>query len=268
MKRAVLPTLGVLFGLYLTAALVLRSVQERMLFPAPTIPTSDLSEMARVAGVTELTVPSGGETLYGWHSPAGGTHAVLYFHGNASYTAANVLPMREANAAGWDFICVSPRGYPGSTGTPSRGFLRADALAAWEHATTVLGFDPDHIVLHGRSMGGGMAGELLAEVTPGGVILESTFRSMARLVQEKVPYFPMGLVLKYPLRTEDRTVTAPMLILHGDRDEIIPVAHGRALSERFPNAEYVEISGKGHNDGLLQDTGAASALRAWLDARR
>lgn len=268
MKRAVLAALGVLLGLYLIAAIVLSRVQERMLFPAPTIPAADLSEMARAAGIAELSVPSGAETLYGWHSPAGGTHAVLYFHGNASYTAANVLPMRAANAAGWDFICISPRGYPGSTGAPSPGFLRADALAAWEHATAVLGFAPERIVLHGRSLGGGMAGELLAEVAPAGVVLESTFRSMARLVQEKVPYFPIPLILKYPLRTEDRDVTAPVLILHGDADEMIPVAHGRALAARFPGSEYVEVVGKGHNDGLLQDPAAAAALRAWLDSRR
>ncbi|MDG1484443.1 MAG: alpha/beta hydrolase [Myxococcota bacterium] len=261
-------TLGILLSLYLIAAVVLSRVQEHLLFPAPTIPGDDLIEMARIAGAAELLVPSEEETLYGWHSPAGGTHAVLYFHGNASYAAANILTMRAVNAAGWDFICVSPRGYPGSTGAPSPGFLRADALAAWSHTTETLGFSPEQIVLHGRSLGGGMAGELLAEVAPGGVILESTFRSMARLVQEKVPYFPMGLILKYPMRTEERDVSAPVLILHGDADEVVPVAHARALAEHFTHAEYVEVPGKGHNDGLLQDPVASRALRAWLDSLR
>ncbi len=268
MTRGVLATLGFLLSLYLIAAVILSRVQERMLFPAPTIPAEDLTEMARIAQADELSMRSGEETLYGWHSPAGGTHAVLYFHGNASYTAANILTMRAVNAAGWDFICVSPRGYPGSTGGPSPGFLRTDALAAWRHTTEALGFAPEQIVLHGRSLGGGMAGELLAEVEPGGVILESTFRSMARLVQEKVPYFPMGLILKYPLRTEDRDVSAPVLILHGDADEVVPVAHARALAEHFTHAEYVEVPGKGHNDGLLQDPVASRALRAWLDSLR
>ena len=66
-----LTTLGVLLTLYLTAAIVLSQVQERMLFPAPIIPVDDLTEMARIAGANELSVPSGEETLYGWHSPAG-----------------------------------------------------------------------------------------------------------------------------------------------------------------------------------------------------
>ncbi len=269
MKRAVLIASGALLGLYLAAALVLWRIQERLLFPAPVIPVEDLAEMARLAGARELSVPSGSETLYGWHHPAGGTHAVLYFHGNASYTGASILPMRAAAAAGWDFICISPRGYPGSTGAPEPGFLHDDALAAWRYATGTLGFSPDQVVLHGRSLGGGMVGELLGEVQPAGVVLESSFRSMARLVQQKIPVFPMGLILRYPLRTEERApISAPVLILHGDADETIPVAHGRALAERFTGSAYVEVPGRGHNDGLLDHPLAADALRAWLDARR
>ena len=257
-------------GLYLAIGLILRAVQERLLFPAPTVPRDDLARMAELAGAVELAVPSGSETLYGWHQPAGGTHAVLYFHGNASYTAASVLPMRIASQAGWDFICISPRSYPGSTGQPTPGFLRADAQAAWTHTTTVLGFAPGNIILHGRSLGGGMVGELMDSVEPGGLIFESSFRSMAALVQEKIPAWPMRLILRYPLRTTDRAgdVSAPVLVLHGDADEMIPVAHGRGLAAAFPAAEYVEVAGKGHNDGLLQDPAAADAVRAWLDARR
>lgn len=260
----------VLATLYLTVGLVLRAVQERLLFPAPTVPRADLARMAQLAGAAELTVPSETETLYGWHLPAGGTHAVLYFHGNASYTAVNVLAMRAAKQAGWDFICISPRGYPGSTGEPAPGFLRADAQAAWSYATMVLGFAPERVVLHGRSLGGGMVGELMDSAEPGGFIIESSFSSMTALVQEKIAAWPMGLLLKYPLRTADRaaSVSAPALVLHGDADEMIPVAHGRSLAAAFPAAEYVEVSGKGHNDGLLQDPAAAAAVRAWLDARR
>ena len=270
MSRALLYALLALLGLYLAVGLILRALQERLLFPAPVVARADLAHMAQLAGATELAVPSEGETLYGWHRPAGGTHAVLYFHGNASYTAVNVLPMRIAKQAGWDFICISPRGYPGSTGQPAPGFLRADAQAAWAYATTVLGFAPGNIVLHGRSLGGGMVGELMDSVEPGGLIIESSFRSMAALVQEKIFAWPMGLILQYPLRTTDRAaaVSAPVLVLHGDADEMIPVAHGRGLAAAFPAAEYVEVPGKGHNDGLLQDPAVAAAVRAWLDARR
>lgn len=270
MIRAVLYTLLTLSVLYVAVGLLLRAVQAHLLFPAPAVPRADLTRMAQLAGATELSVPSEGETLYGWHRPASGTHAVLYFHGNASHAAVNVLPMRAAHEAGWDFICISPRGYPGSSGKPTPGFLRADALAAWAHATEVLGFAPSNIVLHGRSLGGGMVGELMGSVQPGGFVIESSFRSMAALVQEKIPVWPMGLILQYPLRTIGRagSVSAPVLVLHGDADEMIPVAHGRALGAAFPTAEYVEVAGKGHNDGLLQDPVASAVMRAWLDARR
>ena len=259
-----------LAGGYLAAGLYLRAIQERMLFPAPHIPAADLPKMAAIAGATELAVPSGGEMLYGWHRRAGGERVVLYFHGNGSSAPASVLPMRLANAAGWDFVCVSPRSYPGSSGAPSPGFLAEDARAAWQYVIEELGFPPETVVLHGRSLGGGMVGTLLGEVAPAGVVIESSFRSMAVLVQEKIRVFPMGLILKYPLRTEERasSLSAPALILHGDADTMIPVHHGRALARAFSEATYVEVPGKGHNDGLLTDPDAAAAFRAWLDARR
>ena len=270
MKHTVLSALAVLTSLYLLGAVVLYTVQERMLFPAPVIPADDLVEMATIAGVDALSVTSGEETLYGWHRQVSGTHVVLYFHGNASSAVASTLPMRAAEQAGWDFVCISPRGYPGSTGAPQPGFLAADAHAAWAYTTEVLGYSPGNIVLHGRSLGGGQAGTLMGEVAPAGIILESTFRSMAALVQQKVPVFPMGLILKYPLHTEKRApkVQAPVLVLHGDADTMIPVAHGRALSGMFANVDYVEVAGKGHNDGLLRDATTAATLKAWLEQRR
>ncbi|MFT4975843.1 MAG: pimeloyl-ACP methyl ester carboxylesterase [Myxococcota bacterium] len=239
--------------------------QDRVLFPAPAISRARLAELAEAAGAQEVSVETAdGVSLYGWHVPGGSQRALLYFHGNGESVAHTRTVQAAAVAAGWDFVCVSPRGYPGSDGAPARGSLARDAEAAWALVTGPLGFEPGQVLLHGRSLGGGMAGSLMADVHPAGLVLESTFLSLVEVGGDAFPIYPVRLLLRHRAPTAARApaVDYPVLILHGDQDQVISVRHGRRLAEGFPKATYVESRGFGHNDGLLHTDPAARA--AWL----
>lgn len=257
---------------YLGPALLVYLGQDRILFPAPEIPQARLRELADAAGAVEVEARTeDGVALYGWHVPASGARAVLYFHGNGESVAYTQAIQQEVVAAGWDFVCVSPRGYPGSGGAPAPGSLARDARAAWALVTGPLGFRPEQVVLHGRSLGGGMAGALMADVQPAGLVLESTFLSLVDIGRDVFPVYPVKLLLRHraPTAAAAPAVGYPVLVLHGDLDQVIGVRHGRTLAERFPQATYVESRGFGHNDGLLlNDPGARDAWRSYLDARR
>ena len=263
--KAILLLLGGLLLLaYVVPALLLVWAQDRILFPAPTIPDERLAELAQAAGAVEVRAPTAdGVVLYGWHLRQTGERALLYFHGNGESVAYTRDMQQAALAAGWDFVCVSPRGYPGSGGVPKAGSIALDARAAWVLATEALGYAPEQILLHGRSLGGGLAGTLMAEVRPAGLVLESTFRSLIAIGRDTFPLYPARLLLRHRAPTIEAApqVDYPVLVLHGDQDEVIPVAHGRALAAAFPHATYVEARGFGHTDGLLLR--APEVFAAW-----
>ncbi len=251
---------------YLSAVGLIWWQQEAMIFPAPGgIGRGSLDQAADELGAEPIDlVASDGTKLYGWYRSGGGQRAVLYFHGNAETVAGTGQLMRQANQAGWDFATVAYRGYPGSEGHPTEEGVVMDAQALFEHVQG-RGIAADQIVLHGRSLGGGVAVSLSERVSPGGLVLESTYLSVLTLAERQVPWAPVEQLLRHPFRTDLRApnVTLPTLVLHGSADPVIPVQHGRALSIIVKGADYVEVDGAGHQYQLTVIDRAART--AWLE---
>lgn len=245
--------------------------QEAMIFPAPGGPDRDtLDQAARELGAEPLALRAAdGTALYGWYKaaggPDGGRRAVLYFHGNAETVAGSGPLMRLANQRGWDFGVVAYRGYPGSEGAPSEAGIALDARALWDEATVTRGLPADRIVLHGRSLGGAVAASLAEQVDAGGLVLESTFRSVVELAGEEAPLYPIDLLLRHRFDTWSRapSLALPALVLVGSDDRVVTPDHGKALAERLPEAQVVEVQGGEHHDLLVLRDPAAK--RAWLD---
>lgn len=246
--------------------------QELMIFPAPTVESSLLAAVAKDVGAETFTLRAeDGVAIYGWHRRALGERAVVFFHGNAE-TVADRVPLHDWLVdRGWDVVIIAYRGYPGSEMvTPSEDGLAKDARAAWAY-TTGLGIPKERIVLHGKSLGGGVAAMLAAEVEPRALVLESTFTSILDVAQGRFYIYPAGVLLKHPFLTRDRApkIHCPVLVLHADRDQTIPVEHGRALATMFERVQYVEVKGLGHGETLpLVDPGARAAYTAFLDAAK
>lgn len=252
--------------LYALPAAALWFGQDMILFPAPGLSLDDLDAQAAAQGASPLwLVAQDGVDLYAWHFDNGGDRLIIYFHGNASSPAAASGLSQQVASLGYGLLAPSYRGYSPSQGSPSEQGLIEDAREIWRYATQDLGVDPSNIVLHGRSLGGGVAVALASEVQPRAVILECTFASVREVAQSRYPIYPVRLLLRHPFDSEARApgVQAPVLLVHGDQDQVVPVEHGRRLAEAFPDATYIEVPGEGHGGRLLR--GEGRARQAWLE---
>lgn len=156
------------------------------------------------------------------------------------------------------------RGYGGNPGEPSEVGLFADARAAY---TTLRdgGLPASRIVLWGESLGTGVAVKLASEVAVGAVLLESPYTSIADIAQRRFPYIPVAWLLRdrFDLIGRIGAVHAPVLVMTGELDDIVPPAMARAVfaAANQPKAFWY-APGAGHND--LADAGAFDAARAFV----
>lgn len=196
-----------------------------------------------------------GVQIHGWHiTQAGAGFTVLFFHGNAGTIADRPLTIARLHELGANVLTIDYRGYGNSEGSPDEIGTYADASAAWAYLTDTLGIAPDDIVIYGRSLGGAVALELAARVTPRALIVESTFSSLADMAREHYPYLPTGLLLrfKYPNLEYVRQVRAPILVAHSDEDALIPIAQAERLFATAPAPkQFYRLRGN-HNDAFVQ----------------
>jgi fermentation-respiration switch protein FrsA (DUF1100 family) len=194
------------------------------------------------------------------------TYTLLLSHGNAEDLGSVHSLLPGLANLGFSVFAYDYRGYGLSQGRPSERHVYADIDGAYDYLTGKLGVAPDRIVAYGRSLGAGASVDLAARRPVGGVILESPFVTAFR-VMTRVPLFPFD-----KFRNVDKIgrVRCPLLILHGEADEIVPFWHGRRLFDKAPGRKmFVAIPGAHHND-LMWVAGAryGQALRDFEDLLR
>ncbi len=179
-------------------------------------------------------------------SPANSAvYTLLYIHGNAE-DLGEIRPLLQ-RLHGWGFnvFAYDYRGYGTSDGTPSEQNAYQDAEAAYTYLTQRLKVPPERIIAYGRSVGGGSAVELARRHPIGGLILESTFTSIFRVV---VP-FPLLPFDKFSNLDKLRSVRCPVLVMHGQSDSIIPFSHGQALYAAAAEPKLsLWVEGADHNN--------------------
>ena len=152
--------------------------------------------------------------------------------------------------AGIDVLLWDYRGYGRSSGRTTERGTYTDARAVREAAVARDGVDPERLLLLGESLGGAVALKLATEHPPAGLVLQSAFTSVRDVAAVHYPFIPRALVPDaYPSKRIVAGLRAPLLVLHGARDEIVPVAHGRALYGAAPEPKRSEVFERtGHND--------------------
>jgi len=220
---------------------------------------------------TDLAIPTeDGERLHGWWIPTRVRPArahVLFLHGNAGNVSHRLEHAVSLGAAGFDLLLVDYRGYGRSTGRPREEGLYRDARAALAALRAGAGVDRERIVYMGESLGGAVAAWLALQEEPRGLVLQSTFTSLRDVARVHYPWAPPVLVPDaFPTRARLGELRAPVLVLHGDADEIVPVAHARALAEAAAGPRRLEIvAGAGHNDLVaLMGASYGRTVAAWL----
>ena len=217
---------------------------------------------------TETIIDSadGQAQLVIWHRPArDGAKTVLYFHGNAGHLGNRAERLASFAGAGLGVAIMAYRGFSGSTGTPSEAHNVADAetVLNWLQAR---GTGLDRIVVYGESLGSGIAVQLAARHTGiAGLVLDAPYTAIVDVGAQAYPFLPVRLMMRdrYETRRYIARTTCPILIVHGDQDEIIPVDMGRELARMAgPRAEFRVINGAGHADHHLR--GSREITLRWI----
>jgi fermentation-respiration switch protein FrsA (DUF1100 family) len=210
-----------------------------------------------------LTAADGAHILV-WHvPPRDGKPVILYFHGNGGALRYRVARFHKLIADGIGLVGLEYRGYGGLDGSPTESGLTADADAAYAFAAAR--YPARQLVVWGESLGSGVAVTLAADKPVGRVILEAPFTSTAAVAALHYWYMPVRLLMKDQYRSDERIgkITAPVLILHGLHDQIVPYAMGEQLFDLTKAHKHiVRFLDGGHED--LDQNGALHAVGRFL----
>jgi fermentation-respiration switch protein FrsA (DUF1100 family) len=214
----------------------------------------------------ELTLDTAdGETIIVWHvPPRGGSPVVIYFHGNGGALRMRVDRFARLVGHGIGLLAVSYRGYGGSTGFPTEAGLIEDARTAYAFANERY---PGRIVPWGESLGSGVAIALAAQKPVSRLILDAPFTSAVDIASALYWFMPVRFLMRDTFRSDLRIaqVKAPVLILHGDADAVVPIAYGERLYAMIPGQkQMVRFAGGEHVD--LDRHGALDAALKFLQA--
>lgn len=255
---------------YLVLVGGLWTLQRSLLF----LPDRSLPSRAE-AGVPEMREvrlrTSDGLELLSWYAPAAaGRGTIVYLHGNGGHIGYRGRRVRPFLEAGWGLLLVGWRGYGGNAGSPSEAGLLRDGRAALAFLAEQ-GIAPQRVVLYGESLGSAVAVALAAEQARAGapvaaLVLESPMSSVADVAAHHYPWVPVRPLLKdrFEAQAQVAEVAAPLLVVHGDADRVVPIRYGRALYEaaREPK-QAVWIRGGGHEN--LAEFGLQRLVLDFLD---
>jgi fermentation-respiration switch protein FrsA (DUF1100 family) len=246
---------------------MIRSLLNAMLY----FPSREIVETPDQAGLEsrELALSTGdGERLHGWWigSRVDALGHLLLCHGNAGNIGDRVLHAALLTTVGFDVLLFDYRGYGRSGGRPSEEGTYRDARAALACLLEQAGVDPARVFYLGESLGGAVALDLALDHPPAGLVLLSAFTGVRELGPVHYPFVPTALIPDaYPTLRRIDDLRAPLLVLHGERDENLPLSHGRALFDAArPPRDIHVFPGLGHNDLVPRGgAGFAEVIASW-----
>ena len=224
------------------------------------------------SGVPEMTPvtleTADGLRLMSWYRPAAeDRETIVYFHGNGGHIGYRGAKARPYLDAGYGMLLVSYRGYGGNPGSPSEDGLYEDGRATLGFLAA-RGVEPGHIVLYGESLGSGVAVQMALEQAQAArplaaVVLEAPFTSTADVGASHYPWAPVRWLMKDRFDSQSKIagIQAPVLIVHGGRDRVVPIRFGEALYAAaaapkdalwIPDATHHDLDAFGASAKVLQ----------------
>ncbi|MEM7069574.1 MAG: alpha/beta fold hydrolase [Pseudomonadota bacterium] len=238
-----------LLFLYVGMLSLLYAFQDQFVFPAPPDIEIALPEFA------EVVTMKAADGVILKHLRLHRSHeapSVLFFHGNGSSAKYEFQRGLELYRAGFNVLLAEYRGYGGSEGEPSAAALLADGLATFDWYVEQRG---QPVFLYAHSLGTGIATHIASQREVAGVALESPYNSLAKLAASKYPIFPVRTLFRHEIASESNVekARASLLVIHGEKDTIIPPKFGKLLFEASKAEKKLlkVIAGAGHNDLIL-----------------
>ena len=249
---------------YLVAAVALYVFQRALLYPAPQATRTDPAAAGFPEAQEVVLDTKDGEKVIVWHvPPKQGKPVVLFFHGNGEVLAWRVQRFRAITADGTGLVALSFRGYGGSSGKPTEAGLLNDGAAAYAFAAAY--YPPERIVPWGYSLGSGVAVAIAANQPVGKLILEAPYTSIVDIAASLFWYMPVRWLMRDSFRSDERIadVKVPLLIMHGEKDTVVPARLGRRRFDLAPGPkQFVPLPLGTHIN--LDDYGATEIARAFM----
>ncbi len=244
-----------------------KAVQQRLLYFPDTRRTTpaeaDLPDVAE----REIEMADGTHVLTWWGAAKPGHPTLLYFHGNGGSFVTRSERIRKYMAHGYGMVMMTYRGFGGSAGIPSETANISDALAVYD-AVRASGVPATSIVIYGESLGTGVAIQVASHREVASVILDAPYTSIVDLAALHYPYLPARWLMtdRYETLRFAARVTAPVLIVHGDADDVIPVEMSRRVADALKGpVKVATFPGAGHSDHYL--FGSYETIYTWLSAQ-
>jgi alpha-beta hydrolase superfamily lysophospholipase len=232
---------------YAAVCVIARSSYRRYVYPHP-------PPIARRAGAGErlaLRAADGQLAHALWFPPPPAARVIVYFHGNGEQAEDNVPLASELVARGFGVLLVEYRGYGVAAGqTPSEEALYLDGTTMLDDLAR-RGVPASRIALWGMSLGTGVAAEMARRGRGASLVLVAPFVSLTAVASRFLPWWlPACWVVpdRYDTLSKARDIRVPTLVVHGDRDDVVPYAMGRTVAGAIDGARMVTAPGAGHND--------------------
>ena len=189
---------------------------------------------------------------------------IVYFHGNAGNLKNRIYKINHFKDMDVNFLIIAWRGFSGNDGKPSEEGLYKDGNSTilW---LKNLGLVDKDIILYGESLGTGIATEIAQYKNFAGLILETPFTSMTKAAKAFYPYIPVNFLLKdkYENDKKIKNINIPILVMHGEADQIVPFWMGKKIYEIANHPKYFYFT-KYDNHMMKYDEKLVLALKSFL----
>ena len=189
---------------------------------------------------------------------------IIYFHGNAGKLENRIYKLNHFKDLDVNFLIIAWRGFSGNEGKPSENNLYNDGISAIEWLKKK-GVTEKDIIIYGESLGTGIATEIAQNKNFAGLILETPFTSMVEAAKNFYPYIPVGLLLKDKYKNQEKikNINIPVLVMHGEADQIVPFWMGKKIFDLANNPKYSYFTE--YDDHMMEyDSKLVSALNDFL----
>ena len=191
---------------------------------------------------------------------------LVYFHGNAGSLENRIHKLNHFQDMNVNFLIIAWRGFNGNKGKPSERGLYVDGKSAIDWLIKK-GVDEKNLILYGESLGTGVATHLAQNKNYAGVILETPFTSMVDAAKNFYPYIPINLLLKDKFENfkKVKNINTPILVMHGEVDQIVPFSMGKKIYEIANNPKYSYFTK--YDDHMMEyDENLVLALKSFFNS--
>lgn len=240
----------IIVGVYILANVILYFWQDQFLFKPEKLPQDFEFKYPNLKFTEYNFEMSPGVNINGIHfhipEPKG---VVFYLKGNSKSIKGWGKFAIDFTRQGFDVVMVDYRGFGKSTGKRTEDSIKADLQYVYDELKKQI--DEKYIIMYGRSLGSGFAAKLASTNNPRMLVLESPYYSLTKVTKRFLPFMPMSLIMRFPVRTFMylKYVKCPIKIVHGTNDQLIPFKTSVALSKIVPeNTRLYPVIGAGHNN--------------------